>query len=222
MTSQLAERNIRGITKDAKTDYNNVSKILPSLRPVTVKQFPTLDPGPTPTSTPTNTSIEATRARLQGGSLKSKSSHLGNSVGSPSVSGLHSSATDPVLLPSLNPRNPGSVGIIKRETGNHCYAAEISGNFLADSRTNAVQNVTIGQAVSGSVDLTSNTQLIEYQGVERSQAESTRLPSSTSHHIAAAKGNQETCSVQQVNDPSKGIILYFCAISVKYLLNVRP
>lgn len=64
--------------KDSNDD--GMSKRLPSLRPVTVKQFPNIEPSPTPTSTPTSTSTAAT-ARTQGGSLKPKSSQVGNSVG---------------------------------------------------------------------------------------------------------------------------------------------
>ncbi|XP_057765422.1 uncharacterized protein LOC130986147 isoform X2 [Salvia miltiorrhiza] len=197
LNSQLAEQNIRGAAKETQTVCDGMSKKLPSLRTVSLKQFANIDPGPTPTSTPTNASAAAT-ARTPGGSLRPKCSHVGNSVG------LYSSATDPVLVPSLNPRNPGSVGIIKRETGNQRSAAEISGNLLEDSRMTAVVNVTFGQVATGSVDLTQETQPIEeYQGVGSSQAESSRLPSSTSHHTAAAKGNQETCLVQQDNAPSK-------------------
>ncbi|KAH6778603.1 flocculation protein [Perilla frutescens var. hirtella] len=178
---QSAEQN-KGVSKDTKTDCDDMPKKSQSLRPVTVKQYPNVDPGPTPTSTPTVASTAAT-ARTQGGSLKPKSSQVGNSVG------LYSSATDPVLVPSLNPRNPGSVGIIKRETGNQRNAAETSGNPVDDCRMNAVHNVTFGQ------------------GVEIShEAESSRLPTSTSHHTAAAaaaKGNQETCLVQPDNAPLK-------------------
>ncbi|KAK6149429.1 hypothetical protein DH2020_016954 [Rehmannia glutinosa] len=212
LTSQLDEHNIRGTTKDTKADYDIKSRKLSYLRPVTVKQLSALDPGPTPTSTPTNPSTVTSRARIPGGSFKSKSSHLGNSVGSLSVSGLYSSASDPVLVPSLNPRNPGTVGIIKRETRNQRKAAEINANLLDDSRSNNVQDVNIDQAVSGSVVLTSNTQSqpTEYQGLDRSQlAMSSRLPSSTSHHLHAAKSNQETCSVRLVNGHSKdaGVVL---------------
>lgn len=196
MNSQLAEQNIKGAAKETKTVCDGTSKRLPSLRHVSLKQFENIDPGPTPTSTPTNASAAAA-ARTPGGSnLKPKCSHVGNSVG------LYSSATDPVLVPSRNPRNPGSVGIIKRETGDQRNAAEISGNVLEDCRMAAVHNVTFGQVATGSVDLTSETQPI---GIGSSQAESSRLPSSTSHHTAAAKGNQETCLVQQDNAPSKSM-----------------
>lgn len=198
MNSQIAEQNIKGAAKETKAVCDGMSKRLSSLRHVCLKQFADTDPGPTPTSTPTNASAAAT-ARTPGGSLKPKCSHVGNSVG------LYSSATDPVLVPSLNPRNPGSVGIIKRETANQRNAAEISGNSLEDSKMTAVHNVTFGQVASGSVDLTSETQPIEYQEVGRSQAESSRLPSSTSHHPVAEKGNQETCLVQQDNAPSRGM-----------------
>ncbi|PIN09743.1 hypothetical protein CDL12_17673 [Handroanthus impetiginosus] len=204
---QSMERNIRDLIKDAKMENGNQRKSLPSLRPVAVKQLPTLDPGPTPTPTPTNTITVATRARIEGVSFKSKSSNLGNSVGSPCLSGLYASASDPILVPELNPRNPGTVGIIKCETGNQRNTAEISASLLANSRTNTVENVTTGQEVSESGDLTSYTKPIEHQGVEKIQlAESSRPPSSTSHHTAAAKGNQATCSVRQVNGPSKEMV----------------
>lgn len=96
---------------------------------------------------------------------------------------------------------PGSVGIIKRERGIQRNAAEISGD---DSRMNAGHNVTFGQVVAGSVNLSSNTKPVEYEGVESSEVEPSRLPSSTSHHTDAAKSNQETCLVQQDDAPSKG------------------
>ncbi|KAL0443255.1 UNVERIFIED_CONTAM: hypothetical protein Slati_2048200 [Sesamum latifolium] len=167
-----------------------------------------MDPGPTPTPTPTNSSVVESGARINGGSLKSKSSHVGNIVGSTSVSGLYASASDPVLVPSLNPRNLGSIGIIKREKGSHRNTAETSINIPAESRMNAVQSVAVGQAVPGSVELTSSAQPIEYKGVERTQlAESSLLPSSSSHQIAAANDNQETCAVRQVNGPPKGGLL---------------
>lgn len=187
MNSQIADRNIKGAAKVAKIDCDDISKRLPSLRPVALKQFENIDPGPTPTSTPTIVSSSAA-ARTPGGSLKPKSSNLGNSVG------MYSSATDPVLVPSLNPRNHGSVGIIKRETGNQRNAAEISGNFLNDSRMNGVDNVTFGQIVKGSVDLTSNVQPIE----------SSRLSSSVASNV-----NQENGLVQQDNAPSKGMSYIF-------------
>ncbi|KAG8386001.1 hypothetical protein BUALT_Bualt03G0103600 [Buddleja alternifolia] len=203
LASQLAELYIGGVIKETKADHGNKSRKLPSVRTFVVKQLLAVDPGPTPTPTPTNISIVATRAKIQGGNLNSKS-NLGNSISSPSVSGLYSSASDPVLVPSLNPRNSGTVGIIKRATGNQRNSAEISANPLADSRTSVVQNASIEHAVSGSVDLTSNIQSIEFQESERSQLiESSQLPSSASHHIAAGKGNQETC---QVNGPSKDIL----------------
>lgn len=172
-----------------------------------MKQFPTIDPGPTPTSTPTSNSTAVT-PKTQGGSLKQKYSQVGNSVG------LYSSSTDPFLVPSLNPRNHGSVGIIKRETGIQRNAAEISSTLIDESRMNAGHNVTFGQVVAGSVNLSNSTQPIECEGVENSQAEPSRLPSSTSHDTAAAasdaKGNQETCLVQKEDAPSQGMSYLLC------------
>ncbi|XP_047939119.1 GBF-interacting protein 1-like [Salvia hispanica] len=191
--SQIAEQNIKGAAKETKSVCDGTSKRLQSLRAISVKHIANIDPGPTPTSTPTI----ASTARTPGGNLKPKCNQVGNSVG------LYSSATDPVLVPSLNPRNPASVGIIQRETGNPRNASEISASLLEDSKMSGVHNATFSQ---GSVGMTSETQPVEYEGVGSSQSESTRLPSSTTRPTAAdAKGHQETCLVQPDNTPSKGM-----------------
>ncbi|KAL0399096.1 UNVERIFIED_CONTAM: hypothetical protein Sradi_2252900 [Sesamum radiatum] len=222
-TSQLVERNDKGVIKEMKADYGNKSGKGPSLRPVLIKQLSNVDPGPTPTPTPTNSSIVASGARIDGGSLKSKSSHVGNSVGSTSVSGLYASASDPVLVPSLNPRNLGSVGIIKREKGSQRNTAETSINLPSESRMNAVQSVAIGQAVPGSVELTSSTQPMEYKGVERTQlAESSLLPSSSGHQIAAADDNQETCAVRPFSGPPKEIMSEAVGVAPEANINSLP
>lgn len=189
--SQIAEQNIKGAAKETKTVCDGTSKRLPSLRSISVKHIANTDPGPTPTSTPI-----ASTARTPDGNLKPKCNPVGNSVG------LYSSATDPVLVPSLNPRNPASVGIIQRETGSQRNASEISATLVEDSKTGDGHNATFGQ---GSVSVTSETQPIEYEGVGSSQSEST-----TTHPTAAdAKGHQETCLVQPDNTPSKGIFRVF-------------
>ncbi|KAL1534117.1 GBF-interacting protein 1-like [Salvia divinorum] len=200
--SQIAEQNIKGAAKETKTVCDGTSKRLPSLRAISLKQIANTDPGPTPTSTPTVASTAAI-ARTPCGSLKPKCNYVGNGVG------LYSSATDPVLVPSLNPRNPGSVGIIQRETGNQRNASEISGTLLEDSKRTAVHNAAFGQVATGSVDVTSETQPIEYKVDGSSQSESSRLPSSTAHPTAAdAKSNQETCLVHQDNkDMSEAVVV---------------
>ncbi|KAL0353488.1 UNVERIFIED_CONTAM: hypothetical protein Sangu_0930100 [Sesamum angustifolium] len=216
-TSQLVERNHKGVIKETKADYGSNSEKVPSLRPVLIKQLSNVDPGPTPTPTPTNSSIVPSGARINGGSLKSKSSHAGNIVGSTSVSGLYASASDPVLVPSLNPRNLGSVGIIKREKGSQRNTVETSINH------SAVQSVAVGQAVPGSVELTSSAQPMEYKGVERTQlAQSSLLPSSSSHQIAAAKNNQETCAVRPVNGPPKEIMSDAVGVAPEANINSLP
>lgn len=197
-TSPSAEHNIRSIIKDTKAVYGKKSRKLSPFLHILV---PTLGPGPTPAPTPTT---ENTRDCSQGGSLKPRSSHLGEGVGTPSASGLYSSASDPVLVPSLNPRNPGAAGIIKRETFNQRNGAEVNADLMAG------QIMTIGKPISGSFDLESNTPPIDY----RSQLdESSEQPYSTSHRVADAEGNPETCSVQQLKGPSKGITLLVVSIS---------
>lgn len=98
-------------------DVNKMIKRRPALPNVAVKELPNLNPGPTPTPTPTTASNSSSGARFDGRTSESRSSHLPTSMNSAPVSGVYSSASDPVLLPSLNPRNPGAVGAIKRETG---------------------------------------------------------------------------------------------------------
>lgn len=86
---------------------------------MTLKQLRYLNPGPTPTSTPT-----FSPGRVKDEHSESIPSDLIISLASASASGVYSSASDPVLMPSLNPRNPGAVGTIKREIGTQRIANE--------------------------------------------------------------------------------------------------
>ncbi|CAI9756803.1 unnamed protein product [Fraxinus pennsylvanica] len=204
-TSQLSMCNIGGTIKDISAAENSKLWKMSFLQSVAVKQFPNLYPGPTPTPTPTRASTAATGTRFEGGKSKSITSHLGNSMDSRSVSGLYSSASDPLLVPSLNPRYSGGIGIIKPETGKQQIAAQVSTNPPADNRMIDGQTVTKALAISGSVDSTSNKQTRGSQGVDRSQlAEPPLMASSTNHNVSpACKSNQETPPVQGINDPSK-------------------
>ncbi|GER32828.1 hypothetical protein STAS_08919 [Striga asiatica] len=77
LPSQSSNRRISGVTKDNKSDHSIKLTKSSSLWPVTVKQLKDIDPGPTPTSTPTNPSTEAA-SRCKSLGWKS---HLGNSKG---------------------------------------------------------------------------------------------------------------------------------------------
>ncbi|KAL6562492.1 hypothetical protein OROGR_003499 [Orobanche gracilis] len=166
------QRSASGTIKDAKANGDTKSRKLSSLR---LKQHVDVShPGPTPTPTPTNPSAARNRITAAG----SLSSRLGNSNGSLPVSGMYSSASDPVLVPSLNPRHPGSAGIIKREARLH-------------SRNDNKQS-----------------ELMEPQGSDRSHLDKpSQLASSTSHQIVSAENKQEICAVPRANGPSEEMLL---------------
>ncbi|KAL6513945.1 hypothetical protein OROHE_019401 [Orobanche hederae] len=167
------QRRASGTIKDAKANGDTKSRKLSSLR---LKQPPDVShPGPTPTLTPTHPSA-ARNIIPAGGSL---SSRHGNSNGSlPAVSGMYSSASDPVLVPSLNPRHPGSAGIIKREARRH------SRN---DNR---------------------RSEPMEPKGSDGSHlAKPSECASSTSHQIISAENKQEICAVSRANGPSEEMLL---------------
>lgn len=208
-TSRLSLCNIGGTIKDTSTSENSKLGKMPFLQSVAVKQIPNLYPGPTPSPTPTRASTAVTGTMFEGGKSKLISSHLGNSMGSTSVSGLYSSASDPLLVPSINPQYSGGIGITKPETGKQQIAAQVSTNPPADNRIRDGQIVTKALAVSGSVDSTSNKQPRLSGGVDRSQlAEPPLMASSTNHNVTpACRTNQKTPPLQGINDPSKGIIL---------------
>ncbi|XP_027170064.1 GBF-interacting protein 1-like isoform X2 [Coffea eugenioides] len=160
------------------TSVADVNKLIkrPALPALAVKQLSNLNPGPTPTSTPTTAS---------------------NSSSAP-VSGVYSSASDPVLLPSLNPRNPGAVGTIKRETGNQRCAVEIIGSS-SESR------LTAGQDVRNRNQAGTETNNRASQEVEKSQyPEPSRTSSLLNHDKSSTANNkQDGWPTQQVNGPSK-------------------
>ncbi|XP_022877750.1 GBF-interacting protein 1-like isoform X2 [Olea europaea var. sylvestris] len=197
-TSQLSLCNIGGTIKDTSTSENSKLGKMPFLQSVAVKQIPNLYPGPTPSPTPTRASTAVTGTMFEGGKSKLISSHLGNSMGSTSVSGLYSSASDPLLVPSINPQYSGGIGITKPETGKQQIAAQVSTNPPADNRIRDGQIVTKALAVSGSVDSTSNKQPRLSGGVDRSQlAEPPLMASSTNHNVTpACRTNQKTPPLQ--------------------------
>lgn len=98
------------------TSFVNVNKLakVSTIPPNLINRHLNLDPGPTPTPTPTFTP----GTRFKDKVFISIPHELVKSTTSASVSGVYSSSSDPVLVPALNPRNPGTVGTIKREIGN--------------------------------------------------------------------------------------------------------
>lgn len=95
-----------------------------------------LDPGPTPAPTPTF----ARGTRFKDKIFISRPNELVTSVTSVSPSGVYSSSSDPVLVPALNPRNPGTVGTIKREIGSQRTATDSIVSPANEGRLDAPQN----------------------------------------------------------------------------------
>ncbi|KAL3508342.1 hypothetical protein ACH5RR_027743 [Cinchona calisaya] len=205
-TSQVSADNIIDVDKGTSvvdvcrgTSVSVMNELVksPALPAVAVKQLPNLNPGPTPAPTPTTTSIVSSGARFDGINSESGSSHLPTSMNSAPLSGVYSSASDPVLLPSLNSRNPGAVGAIKRETGSQQSSTEFIGSS-SKSRLNVGQDGrNNSQADTGTANRTS-------QGVEKSEnSEPPRASSLLNHDKSCTSlSKQDGWPSQQVNGPS--------------------
>lgn len=214
-TSQVSAANIvdigRGISVAdvcwgiSVADVNKLVKS-PALPTVAVKQLPNLNPGPTPTPTPTTTSIASSGARFDGKDSESRSSHLPTTLNSAPLSGVYSSASDPVLLPSLNPRNPGVVGAIKRETGSQRSATEFIGSSLERKLNTGQDGRNNSQADTGTANRTS-------QGVEKSQnSKPSRMSSLSNDDKSIAISEQDGWLTHQVDGPSKGTFDSFLVV----------
>lgn len=107
-------------------------------------------------------------------------------------SGVYSSASDPVLVPSLNPRNPGAVGAIKREAGSQKTALDLCGMSLPESRLDAGQDVVNNSQVDQRTMISSNK---TSQGVEKNQ-------NSESSSFAPVS-NKDSRPAHQANDATK-------------------
>ncbi|KAF3638540.1 putative F-box protein CPR30-like [Capsicum annuum] len=151
--------NVAGVTS-----FVNVNKLakVSTLPPSSINHHQNLDPGPTPTPTPTF----APRTRFKDKIFIPKPNELVTRTASTSVSGVYSSASDPVLVPALNPRNPGTVGTIKREIGSQRTAADSTvspaNEGSLDSCQGAPQNT---HAVIRTVDYKNTTGPKESRGV---------------------------------------------------------
>ncbi|CAH9063984.1 unnamed protein product [Cuscuta epithymum] len=188
--TQVAAKKANDVSISAVVDGNKLAK-LPS---VALQQFRYLNPGPTPTSTPT-----FSPSRVKDGNSKPTPSDTMFSVSTASASGVYSSASDPVLMPSLNPRNPGVVGTIKREIGTHRVANEAQSN---------VQGV-VGNGLPSSVTLNSTDTIwpAEPQGGEKPRLAGSSMPSQLIQDEPQAIAiNQETGYSEQVLESKAGIV----------------
>lgn len=119
-------------------------------------------------------------------------------------SGVYSSASDPVLVPSLNPRNPSAVGAIKCETGSQKTTLDLSGMSLPESKLDANQDVVNNSQVDQRTMICSDK---TFQGVEKYQ--------DSKSSAFAPVSNQDSWPAQQVKDAKecksgKCFISHFC------------
>lgn len=179
--SKLSVDNFPDGNKGKVAVHASISGKRTSFPTVDVEQLQALNPGPDSTPTPTVGS---------GASFEGRDS------------GVYSSASDPVLVPSLNPRNPGAVGAINRETGNQKTALDLSGMSLLGSRLDAGQDVVNNSQVDQRTMISSNK---TSQGVEENQDSVSSSPSPLLNHVYsfAPVSNQDSWPAQQVNGATK-------------------
>ncbi|CAH9076171.1 unnamed protein product [Cuscuta europaea] len=194
--TQVAAKKANDVSISAVVDGNKLTK-LPS---VALQQFRYLNPGPTPTSTPTFSPY-----RAKDGKSKPTPSDTMFSVSTASASGVYSSASDPVLMPSLNPHNPGVVGTIKREI----CTQRIANEAQSDSSLSNVQGVVgNGLPSSGTLNSTDKIWPAESQGGEKTRLGGSSMPSQLIQDEAQGIAiNQETGYSEQVLESKAGIVI---------------
>nr|GMC53411.1 GBF-interacting protein 1-like isoform X1 [Ipomoea batatas] len=215
--TQVAAKRASDASITSVVDVNKFSK-LPS---VTLKQLRYLNPGPTPTSTPT-----FSPGRVKDEHSESIPSDLIISLASASASGVYSSASDPVLMPSLNPRNPGAVGTIKREIGTQRIANEaqsesnlnVQGTMKNGHPASGV--VKNGHAASGIVNSTNKIRSTESKEVRKSRlAESSKPLPLIQDEPQAIINNSESGHSEQVLASKGGTVASESPISSLPKLN---
>ncbi|XP_019196963.1 PREDICTED: GBF-interacting protein 1-like isoform X2 [Ipomoea nil] len=204
--TQVAAKRASDASITSVVDVNKFSKM-----PVTLKQLRYLNPGPTPTSTPT-----FSPGRVKDENSESIPSDLIISLASASASGVYSSASDPVLMPSLNPRNPGAVGTIKREIGTQRIANEAQ----SESNVNVQGIMKNGHPASGIVNSTNKIRPTESQEVRKSRfAESSKPLPLIQDEPQAIINNSESGHSEQVLASKGGTVASESPISSLPKLN---
>ncbi|KAI3911282.1 hypothetical protein MKX01_004509 [Papaver californicum] len=112
----------------------------------------------------------------------------------PSVLGVYSSALDPVLVPSVDSRVPGAVGMIKREVRVQHAAVEPNSDVPTETISSTCQKIA-----------DSSQRTIQSLGVENSQQSELSEPSSSQGgSISRPSSNYGSCS-QQISGPQKAV-----------------
>ncbi|KAK4715024.1 hypothetical protein R3W88_020931 [Solanum pinnatisectum] len=146
------------------TSFVNVNKLakVSTVPPNLINHHLNLDPGPTPTPTPTF----APGTRFKDKVFISIPNELVKSTTSASVSGVYSSSSAPVLVLALNPRNPGTVGTIKREIGSQRTSTDSTVSPANEGTSDACQDAPQNtNAVTRTVNYINTTEPKESWGV---------------------------------------------------------
>nr|DAD23859.1 TPA_asm: hypothetical protein HUJ06_025322 [Nelumbo nucifera] len=144
-----------------------------------------------------------------------------------SVSGVYSSSSDPVLVPSFDSRPPGAVGTIKREIGSQRTVVEQNAKISSESKSTASQDFgnhlqinkhvshdpTESELCSSTSEKTSGIgnpipgkMPNRPQGIEKNQPSESSQPSSSTHGGSSASRPSSNYSnrSQQLTGPQKG------------------
>ncbi|KAJ8532496.1 hypothetical protein K7X08_012419 [Anisodus acutangulus] len=176
------------------TSFVNVNKLakVSTLPHSLINHHLNLDPGPTPTPTPTF----APGTRFNDKTVISRPNELVTSTTSASVSGVYSSASDPVLVPALNPRNPGTVGTIKREIGSQRTATDSIVSPANERRLDACQGAPQStRVINITVNYKNTTGPKDSQGVLVTATQPVAINQKT-QHSEQVKGNSEVLPSQ--------------------------
>ncbi|XP_077217604.1 uncharacterized protein LOC143851971 isoform X2 [Tasmannia lanceolata] len=145
-----------------------------------------------------------------------------------SVSGVYSSASDPVLVPSIDSRAPGVVGTIKREVGTHRTTVEPTNTVAAEikhvsphfanrvEKSKLISHDTVDSELSMSKNEKASSEIgnpfmhgkvpSKSQGVERGQLSETSQVVSTSSHAGSSSSRPSSnygSRSQQLIGPQK-------------------
>ncbi|KAI3969443.1 hypothetical protein MKX01_020004 [Papaver californicum] len=115
-------------------------------------------------------------------------------VPSPSVLGVYSSASDPVLVPSVDSRVPGAVGTIKREVRVQHAAVEPNSDVLTETISSACQEIA-----------DSSQRTVQSLGAENNQQSELSEPSSSQGGSISRPSSNYGSRSQQISGPQKAV-----------------
>ncbi|XP_043689113.1 GBF-interacting protein 1-like isoform X2 [Telopea speciosissima] len=182
---------------------------------------------PPPSHVNAKSDIPASVVGVSGGQPTPSSDHFSALMTPASVSGVYSSASDPVLVLSLDSRLPGAVGTIKRQVGSQRTSVEPNATISADSKSTVPQDLTNHlqmdktiahdvvesefasstneKAVSDIGSTMHSRMLAKSQGVDRNQLSEPSQPTSSTHggSTASRPSSNYNNRSQQLIGPQK-------------------